>query len=274
MSAPRLFGIPATDSPFVAVIRRGPSKWWNIGLWDTATPRFETGAWFRGTLYPQRCDLSPDGRWLTYLALKPNADWDGGSTYVAISRFPWLRALAAWNVGTTYSRGFHFVDRSLGWQVGEPDVGSCAPCQKRYGVHPTRPAQFAVERRRGWTEAAASPPRGDNDAWDERRVAVMEKRSVHGHVLTARGLYAAFRGLPDHFPPRESSYALTRNDRVTELDDVTWADWDRHGRLLIATDDGRIQIREVHQRDERVFEDDVSAYEPDAEPAPDWAAQW
>lgn len=31
MSAPRVFGIPATRTPLVAIIRRGPSDWVYIG---------------------------------------------------------------------------------------------------------------------------------------------------------------------------------------------------------------------------------------------------
>ena len=102
------------------MLRRGPSDWWHVGRWDTRAPRFEPGAWFRGALYPQRCDLSPDGRWLCTLALKPGArassDWQGGDTYVAISRLPWLEALVAWDVGSTYSRGAHFVPSGEGWE--------------------------------------------------------------------------------------------------------------------------------------------------------------
>ena len=31
---PRIFGIPATGSPVVAVLRRGPSDWCHVGRWD------------------------------------------------------------------------------------------------------------------------------------------------------------------------------------------------------------------------------------------------
>ena len=66
MTAPRIFGIPATEAPVVALIRRGPSDWCHVGRWDVETMDFQPGSWLRGTIYPQRCDLSPDGRWLCY----------------------------------------------------------------------------------------------------------------------------------------------------------------------------------------------------------------
>jgi hypothetical protein len=57
----------------VAVLRRGPSAWSHVGRWDLARGRYEPGAWIRSNLYPQRCDLSPHGRWLCYFTLKPTA---------------------------------------------------------------------------------------------------------------------------------------------------------------------------------------------------------
>jgi hypothetical protein len=56
-----------------------------------------------GTVYPQRCDLSPDGRYLCYFAFKGDSTWDLGATYIAISRLPWLTALAAWPTSTRFS---------------------------------------------------------------------------------------------------------------------------------------------------------------------------
>jgi hypothetical protein len=77
---PRLFGILARDAPVVAVLRRGPSSWAHIGRWDVAAATYLGGSWLRGTLYPQRCDVSPDGRFLAAMALVPRAEWAPGAT--------------------------------------------------------------------------------------------------------------------------------------------------------------------------------------------------
>ncbi len=96
----------------------------HIGRWDLGTPAYQPGAWLGGTIYPQRCDLSPDGRWFAYFALKPSARWELGTTYIAISRLPWLTALAGWATGGTWTRGVHFVeDRSI-WEVSEPPTSA------------------------------------------------------------------------------------------------------------------------------------------------------
>ena len=74
---PRIFCIPASRAPFVAVLRRGPSDWSHLGKWDVGRSVYEPGAWIRANLYPQNCDLSPDGRWFCYSTLKGSAKWKG-----------------------------------------------------------------------------------------------------------------------------------------------------------------------------------------------------
>lgn len=42
----------------------------------------------KGTIYPQKCDVSPDGRWFAASILKANADWPAGDIYEQVSRLP------------------------------------------------------------------------------------------------------------------------------------------------------------------------------------------
>jgi hypothetical protein len=286
---PRLFGIPATDAPVVAVIRRGPSGWTHLGRWDTDHDRYEAGSWLRGTIFPQRSDLSPDGRWFAYFALKGGARWPAGATYIAVSRLPWLTALVAWATDGTWTRGCHFTEPG-GPPVGGPRptdapglsaaVGDPAPLLERYGLAWTRAATFAVERRRGWTETADTPPRGDDDPWDERRASrvTMEKpRPGDARTrLLVSGRYAAFRDMqPRWGPPR---YAVRPGDgtaRDTALADVQWADWDSRGRLLVATAHGELQVREDATDARSVaWRQDFAAMRPAPVEPPAEAGQW
>ncbi|HXU90882.1 MAG TPA: hypothetical protein VFQ62_18720 [Methylomirabilota bacterium] len=271
---PRLFGIPATRAPIVAMLRRGPTEWSHIGRWDVARGVYEPGAWIRANLYPQRCDVSPDGRWLCYFTLKMPGRWKAGSTYVAISRLPWLSALAAWGTCGTWTRGAHFVDDPSVWSVGDPDEGDATPCRRKFGLVATRPASFAVERRRGWTETPDSPPRAANDMWDERRTVTMEKArpTRHGDVrLRVRGRFAAFR----EGQSKDVVYETATGDHISALDDAQWADWDADGRLLVATRNGRLQIRELSARGFRVVsETDAAAETPHPEAPPAEALRW
>jgi len=247
---PRLFGIPATHSPAIAVLRRGPSEWSQVSRWDPEAGTFEAGSWIHANLYPQRCDLSPDGRWFTYFTLRQRSSWAAGPTYIAVSRLPWLAALAAWGTCGTWTRGLHFVDDRQTWEVGPPAEGAIEPLRTRYGLglELTRPLAFAVERRRGWAESADSPAYdAERDPWDERRARMltMEKPrpgSDGSTRLTVAGWYAAFRsGQPSW---SEVTYAILDRDGRRSLDHVQWADWDRAGRLLVATTSGQLEVRD------------------------------
>jgi hypothetical protein len=254
---PRIFGIPALRAPVVAVIRRGPSDWMHLGRWDLAAPSYESGAWIRGTIYPQRCDLSPDGRWFAYFAMKQSADWELGVTYIAISRLPWLTALAAWGIGSTWTRGMQFVEDGSVRDVDAPGLGDVRPVYERFGLRMSRADSFAVERRRGWTETAETPARDPGDAWDERRGDRIELEkprpgSDGGTRLSVRGTYAAIREL--HGIRTDVRYEVHDADDTRVLDGVQWADWDSDGRLLAATSDGRLQIREDPSTDAVAWE--------------------
>jgi hypothetical protein len=98
----RLFGIVARKSPRAVIFRRGPSRQVLLIAWNTATDEFETGQWFTGRIYERRCDLSPDGEFLVYFAAKnkkPLYSW------TAISRPPYLTALALWPKGDGWGGG-------------------------------------------------------------------------------------------------------------------------------------------------------------------------
>jgi hypothetical protein len=277
MSAPRIFCIPATRAPVAAVIARGPSDWARLGRWDLERDEFGHGAWLAGTVYPQRCDLSPDGRWFAYFALKPSSTWDAGSTYIAVSRLPWFTALVAWGTDGTWTRGVRFVDDRERWTVPEPAEGDPAPLRARYGLELRRAETFAIERDRGWTETEDTPSRDPDDVWDERRVRRVTMRKRHpvdgDAALVVGGRFAAFRDNRNYDP--EIWYALEHDGTLETLAGVQWADWDPSGRLLVATTDGRLQVRGVEAHDSAVsWEVDLSADEPDPQPPPDEARRW
>jgi hypothetical protein len=273
---PRIFCIPATSAPVVAVLRRGPSDWMHVGRWDVDAGSYEAGSWLRGTLYPQRCDLSPDGRWLSAFILKHPADWPAGSTYIAVSRLPWLHALVAWGMDGTWSRGASFVEDRATWRMSAPDVGDATPIRRRFGMTINPSHSFAVERRRGWAETADTPPRDEDDLWDERRPVRMERARPGSDPptrLLAGGSYAAFRSGPETSDVR---YELDVGGRVLELEGVQWADWDERGRLLTATSDGELQIRSTDDRGTTAILASlvIGSLQPHADPPPQEAYEW
>ena len=277
---PRLFGIQATKASVVAVLRRGPSDWSQVSRWDPEAGTFERGSWIHANIYPQRCDLSPDGRWLTYFTLKAGARWSIGSTYIAVSRLPWLTALAAWGTCGTWTHGLHFEDNRRVWEVDAPGEGDIEPLRRRsrLGLGFTRAIAFAVERRRGWTEAEGSAPYDrELDPWDTRRAEdlVMERRRPGAEAtrLTVTGSFAAFRAGPPSWS--QATYGIEANGGRSVLEAVQWADWDRAGRLLVATTNGRLQVRDAPFRPGNVtWELDVTGDRPVFFEPPAEARRW
>ncbi len=273
---PRVFGIVATGAPVVAIIRRGPSDWCQVARLHLDTQSFESGAWFRGRLFPQKCDLSPDGRWLAYSAEKIGAEWAAGETYNAVSRLPWLHALAAWETGTTNTRGIHFVERGGSFQLEHPVIGDLSPFLKgRLAL--TEPLQFAVEQRRGWKESPTSPPRSKGGPWDEKRAASIEKArpgSENTIALRAAGSFAAFRSLPTE--QHEADYELVVDGKSTLLPGVQWADWSPTGQLIVATDLGAIELHDGDRAptDSPLFCVELAKMKPYPAAAPPEARRW
>jgi hypothetical protein len=70
---------------------------WNLRS-DTLTP----GQWLKGRIYERRCDLSPKGDLLIYFAGKYETP---ERTWTAISRPPYLTALALWFKGDAWGGG-------------------------------------------------------------------------------------------------------------------------------------------------------------------------
>lgn len=271
MTPPRLYCIPASEAPIVAVFRRGPSLWSHVGSWDLRSGAYESGAWLRGRIFPRRSDLSPDGRYLSYFAHKPTADWEHGEAYVAISKLPWLTALHAFATCGTWTRGYYFSADADGERPN--DVKLPIP----YSLRSIPVVQFANERRRGWHEAPDSPARHPEDHWDERRNARMRKAQPNGaHTLCveslgwAGGEFTAAQAV-DGLSVR---YSLESSDDCTILDDLQWADWSADGLLLAATRSGRLQVRDLGAKSQLVFDHDLAALEPNPQPAPEHATSW
>ena len=112
---PKLFVIPARSEPTAVILRRGPTAWYHLIQWDMRRDRFAHGAWLKGRIYEEKCDISPDGRLFVYFVYQGSrARRKFTDSWTAISRPPWLRALVVWPQGTTYGGGGRFIDnRSL-----------------------------------------------------------------------------------------------------------------------------------------------------------------
>ena len=215
--APRIYCIPATEAPMVAVVRRGPTQWSQVGGWDLAQGRYEPGAWMRGRIFPRRSDLSPDGCFLCYFAHKRSSTWEHGETYVAVSKLPWLSALHTFGTCGTWTRGYYFTGD------GGCEDTEDAKLPIPYDLRSIPVAQFANERRRGWEEAPDCPPRDPEDIWDQRRNARMRKRQPEGnHMLCIEsvGWAGGEFGVDQAVDGLNVRYSLESDGNLQLLDDL------------------------------------------------------
>jgi hypothetical protein len=92
-----LFAIFAAQAPVGVILRRGPSAWYHVIRWDVERDAFEHGAWIKGRIFEEACDISPDGELLVYFIRQGSrAKTSFSEAYTAVSRVPWLKALALW----------------------------------------------------------------------------------------------------------------------------------------------------------------------------------
>ena len=108
----RLSLVFAAGVSIAVIIRRGPSNWFHVIKWNTATDTFELGQWLHGKIYAERCGLSPDGLLFVYFAAKRShvRKTEGyRETYTAVSKPPYLTALAMWPEGSTWGGGGRFT---------------------------------------------------------------------------------------------------------------------------------------------------------------------
>jgi hypothetical protein len=282
MSAPpcRLYVLVATHAPVALVLRRGPSTWWHLLKWDLERLSLESGAWFAGTLYPRRSDISPDGQLFGYFALRSSPPpWD---TYFAVSKAPWLTALAAWRTGGTWTGGCQFFGD------GRLAIAGCMDTQPFHGYYPKAVVggmstdwvgrDLQNELKRGWQPCADDT----GDPYREyltatARSAFLIRRPQPNRQDTALILghagvdfrQSAIEGVQLQYLLEESA------GRITPLPEAAWADWDHAGRLLVATRDGAVCIREVRGDVwQETWSQDLRGLTPAPTAAPAWAQQW
>lgn len=239
------------------ILRRGPTQWWRVTLWNTKRDTFEGGQWFRGRLYPEKCDVSPNGKLFIYFAgqWRPqNAAAGYKNTWTAVSRPPYLTALTLWPIGDTWGGDGIFVD--------DQSVTVNAPTPQLHPDHPLGPVKLVDRdlsqhsRNHGWRPADPS----------SMRYCSSVKSS--GDLTLGRGGFSASKN-----PKLYMLYRASR-DPVARFE-AHWADWDQNGPLVV-TVGGRVLAGKLTKKNELRWRQLTSMHEekPIRMEAPDWAQHW
>jgi hypothetical protein len=231
-------------------------------------------------MYPRRSTVSPDGELLHYNALKPRppGDW---STFCAVSRLPWVTALAAWKTDGTWTTAFAVRTDGWGEKHGRPFHGAC-PDRVRFDSR-SLPDHYRLTGREDRWQRVVDPRDyvervlARDIAWGSKTL-VLASSSADGHslVLVHRGHHFDDGA---EWPAIEGAvvdYFLRSPDgAVTPLDAMV-ANWDAHDRLLMADREGWLRIYEVKRGQlESKWEADLNRFtHEDRGPAPEWAKSW
>jgi len=105
----------ARDASVGVALRRGPSKRVCTVLWNRRKDEFRVGQWLNGRIYERRCDLSPDGKYLIYFAMNGRWQSEAKGSWTAISKAPYLKAVAMFPKGDCWNGGGLFTDNTKYW---------------------------------------------------------------------------------------------------------------------------------------------------------------
>lgn len=245
----RLYAILARESPLAVLFRRGPSNSVLLIKWDTSNDTFEPGQWLRGRIYERRCDLSPKGDLLVYFAgnqRKPYYTWS------AISRPPWLKALAFWPKGDAWGGGGQWISSrklALNHRAGElvlaedtvlPKWLTVVPFGERPGWGEDDPIWMSRLERDGW-KLIGTPAGTKNDfgarVWIEYDPPITWRKPNPCRPKSC-ALEMAICGIKERGGPwyLVEHSVIRGEDKIDKLGRTDWADWSHSGDLLFAMD--------------------------------------
>ncbi len=281
----RIYFILARSSPAAVVFRKGPSKWVQVLKWDTDQDTFEGGQWFHGRIYERRSDLSPDGSMLVYFAQKINGrtlrDREYTYAWTAVSRPPYISALALWPKGDCWHGGGLFQDNETLILNHKSDVAKPHPNHHPHGIKVVLKNHVCGEddplfserlQRDGWhlKQEWVVENRGYPLMYTTRQPEIREKRN-HDESMVIR----LTRSIEELNYAEEFAVSTCEGSTLFQIERASWADWDRRGRLVFARD-GKIlegQLRDNNVLDERVLVD-LNSAKPVAIRSPGWASRW
>lgn len=242
----RLHILPAKHAPTAIVIRRKPSDTFHILRWNTQTDEIEHGSWFTGRIYPWRCDVSPDGNWMVYLAQSADAStsWNG------ICQPPWLRTTLDWENSGTWHGGGCFLNQDQLLANPGYSRGNMAEALRKNGklvpfkVSESLPHPYGEDEgvlffrliRDGYAFAGPPAPKdAPGPPWayapDDQKLWQWKFSPEHP-LLSFRYLgYEMGRG-------RVFSFQIEGAEEL--LKEANWATWDSLGQLLVARE-GRLE---------------------------------
>jgi hypothetical protein len=286
----KLTAIIAEKKRVGVIFRRGPTKQVRLIKWNLAKDTFELGQWFKGRIYEDLCDLSPEGELLVTYATKASIGY-----WTAVSRPPYLTALALWPIGggsigggllrsekelVLYHPGPY---RDLKEGFAKPPIRILFE-QNRWNPRFREARSVGLLREKyGWElvdagEESATPYRDKGRVSNLfRRPRVMQKTnglSNKREAVLFQELLGYNEAQGDH---KVLSYHAERQDGVRiEIGRAQWADWGHNGDLFFSRGGTlyRVSWKTGYDLDVAQTLADFSDQRFEALEVPKWALKW
>jgi hypothetical protein len=282
---PRLGFLQARHAPVAVIFRRGPSKRVELIRWDTEHDVIERGHWYHGRIYNRRSDLSPDGTRLIYFANKFTArtvnDREYTRAWTAISKPPWLTALALWPKGDCWWGGGLFENDRTVLLNHRPDEAT-----PHKDHQPPKALKVRPNPKAHGEDDPLYSERLTRDGWDlidewkvdflglpEMFKTLQPERRQRRHLNSELAIELTRR--LDGLKYRERFALLGTQGTLPNLERADWGDWDHRGRLIVLRG-GRLSVADVHDTRLSPLRDlvDLTPDRPEPRVAPDWARRW
>lgn len=248
-----LHAILAADSPTAILIKRGPGRCSCTIGWDRRTDSFALGQWLKQRIDHDAADISPDGQHFVYF-VNTQKYGEEHSVYRAISRVPWLKALAFWSnrswvMGPGPGMFFRAPDGVLKlwalahkaeWNLLGIEVVADLPDSPPWNTMVSPSLFWKRLQRDGWTVATSVVQRANTTSAEpgplEKNPPCMafEKPLPHGWRLRRAEVKYSLR---EHNRPIGShSFAIiTPDGEIHDKPDWEWAEFDPVRNRLVWT---------------------------------------
>jgi hypothetical protein len=204
------------------------------------------GQWFRGRIYERRCDLSPSGDKFIYFAAKWRTPF---RTWTAISRAPFLTALALWPKGDAWGGGGLFDSEDtieLNHRRGEMKLAddmtlpahiSVSALGSHAGHGEDDPIHSLRLQRDGWV--LKHPARMRAPDWNARLAWQFDEPAIWTKPHGSYSIQSILLGIKERNGPwyvLEHRITNSNDEVVMDLGRSDWADWSQSGEILFAKD--------------------------------------
>ena len=230
------------------VIRRGPSKSVATLLWNRKTDEFQLGQWLKGRIYERRSDLSPDGKHFLYFAMNGKWQTEARGSWTAISRAPFLKALAIFPKGDCYNGGGLWTSTKKYWlndgPCGHTVLRNTRVVHRDPKWHP--PENYGGECpgvyyprliRDGWTMKETVRP------WKWKREVIFEKPCPGGWAL--RKVAHAQAGAPPGKGCYWDEHELIQSSSGASIKCPLWEWAEQDGKRLVWASKGRLEAGQL-----------------------------